>query len=104
LDPGAARALSDMLGGDREALVELVDAFLEEAPQRLAEMRSSDPAVAGRAAHTLKSNALTFGAGELAAICREAEAAARTGGLDRELVDLADGAWVRARPELMALR
>ena len=44
LDPDALRALSELLGGDREALAELVDAFLDEAPERLAELRAATPA------------------------------------------------------------
>jgi hypothetical protein len=37
LDPVAVRALNELLGGDREALAELVDSFVDEAPERLAE-------------------------------------------------------------------
>jgi HPt (histidine-containing phosphotransfer) domain-containing protein len=104
LDPATIRALTDMIGGDREVLAELVDELLEEAPRRLAEMRSPDAALAGRAAHTLKSNALTFGGAELASACRELEVTAREGELDTALADLADGAWARVRPELIRLR
>jgi HPt (histidine-containing phosphotransfer) domain-containing protein len=104
LDPAAFGALSDMVGADREVLSELVDEFLAEAPRRLAEMRSPEATLAGRAAHTLKSNALTFGATELASLCREVEATARGGEVDSRLVDLADGAWARVRPELIGLR
>ncbi len=56
---------------------ELVDTFLEEAPTMLAELRDS---LAGgradafrRAAHSLKSNASTFGALALAAMARQLE-------------------------------
>ena len=56
---------------------ELVDTFLEEAPTMLADLRQS---LAGgradafrRAAHSLKSNASTFGAQTLAAMARELE-------------------------------
>jgi HPt (histidine-containing phosphotransfer) domain-containing protein len=104
LDPAALRTLSDMVGGDREVLAELVDEVLEEAPRRLVEMRSSDAALAGRAAHTLKSNALTFGATELASACRDVELTAREGEVDAGLVDVAVGAWARVRPELIGLR
>jgi HPt (histidine-containing phosphotransfer) domain-containing protein len=81
LDPVAVRALYGLLGGDREALVELVDSFLNEAPQRLAELRrgadQGDAGLVGRAAHTLKFNGSTFGAVELASLCRRLELAAR---------------------------
>ena len=103
-------ALSTMLGDDREALAELVDAFVDEAPQRLAELRrgaeQGDAALAGRAAHTLKSNGLTFGAVELAALCRRLEAAAGKDELasGSELIDRVDDEWARVREELLALR
>ncbi len=49
-----------------EFVVELVDTFLEEAPQMLAELRTAFAAQAAepfrRAAHSLKTNANTFGA------------------------------------------
>lgn len=106
LDPSATRALSELLAGDQEALAELVDAFLEEAPKQLAELRASDAAVAGRAAHTLKSNALTFGAVELASLCRRLEEAARAGTLDgqRDTIDRVEAEWPRVRSALVALR
>ncbi|HEX5622336.1 MAG TPA: Hpt domain-containing protein [Solirubrobacteraceae bacterium] len=70
-------ALYVLLCGDREALVELVDSFLNEAPQRLAELRrgadQGDAGLVGRAPHTLKSNGSTFGAVELASLCRRLE-------------------------------
>jgi HPt (histidine-containing phosphotransfer) domain-containing protein len=110
LDPAAVRALSELLGGDREALVEIVDAFVDEAPRRLAELRrgavGGDAALAGRAAHTLKSNGLTFGAVELASLCRRLELAARDGELagSHDLIDRVDAQWALVLPELEALR
>jgi HPt (histidine-containing phosphotransfer) domain-containing protein len=110
LDPDAVRALSELLGGDREALAEIVDAFVDEAPKRLAELRrgaeQGDVALAGRAAHTLKSNGLTFGAVELASLCRRLEAAARDDELDgsHDLIDRAEVQWALVRSELTALR
>jgi HPt (histidine-containing phosphotransfer) domain-containing protein len=106
LDPGAARALSEMLGGDREAVTELVDTFLDDAPKRLAELRQGDAALAGRAAHTLKSNALTFGAIDLASLCRRLEEAARAGALhgQRDTIGQVEAEWPRVRDALVALR
>ena len=58
-------------------VVELVDAFLEEAPTLLAELKSAketaDAASFQRAAHSLKSNGNTFGAPRFAALARELE-------------------------------
>ena len=58
-------------------VVELVDTFVEEAPQMLAEMRSAHADAAAerfrRAAHSLKSNSSTFGAVRLAELARTLE-------------------------------
>jgi HPt (histidine-containing phosphotransfer) domain-containing protein len=110
IDPGAVRALYDLLGEDREALAELVDAFADDAPASLADLRrgaaEGDAPLAARAAHTLKSNASTFGAGELASLCRRLEAAARADELtgSAELIDRVDAELTVVRRELTALR
>ncbi|MBI3369416.1 MAG: Hpt domain-containing protein [Burkholderiales bacterium] len=58
-------------------VTELVDTFLEEAPQMLAELEQALAAGAAdrfrRAAHSLKSNSHTFGALSLGALARELE-------------------------------
>ena len=110
LDPAAIDALLDLLGGDSEALVEVVDAFLEEAPARIAEAvkgcRAGDATLAGRAAHTLKSNALTFGASRLAEQSRSLEEAARNDDLDAAggMAAALEEEWSRTRPLLCDLR
>ncbi len=110
LDPAAVAALLDLLGDDHGALAELVEAFLEEAPLRLAELESGlgsgDAAFVGRAAHTLKSNAATFGAVALEGVCRDLEALVRTGELAAApaLVGQARDAWVTVEPTLVELR
>ncbi len=78
LDPHALAALSDLVGDDPEAITEIVEAFLEDAPDRLAEIRTGlagdDLELVRRAAHTLKANGLTFGAQEFATASRGARA------------------------------
>ena len=68
------------ISGD-EFINELIQAFLEEAPTMLNEMQtaldSSDVDTFRRNAHSLKSNASTFGADELAELARELESLAR---------------------------
>lgn len=58
-------------------VVELVDTFLDEAPTMLDDLRRSfgadDADAFRRTAHSLKSNANTFGALALAAMARELE-------------------------------
>lgn len=60
--------LKQVSGGD--FIVELVDTFLDEAPKLIDQMRSAlkaaDSESFRRAAHSLKSNAATFGAQRLA--------------------------------------
>jgi HPt (histidine-containing phosphotransfer) domain-containing protein len=102
LDPDAVAALCDLLDGDEEALAELAQAMLDEAPHRLAELHGDAPGAA-RAAHTLKSNALTFGAVELAGRCRALEAAARRDEADGELVAGIEEEWPRVRAAIAAL-
>jgi HPt (histidine-containing phosphotransfer) domain-containing protein len=110
LDADAVRALYELLGEDRDALAEIVDAFLDEAPTRLAELRRgvdrNDAALAGRAAHTLKSNGGTFGAVEFVSLCRRLEVAARADDLagSADLLDAVDAQWTLVRTELTALR
>jgi len=75
IDPATYAELQDTAGA--EFVVELVDTFLEEAPDMLAELRSaraaSDADRFRRAAHSIKSNANTFGALVLAGLARELE-------------------------------
>jgi len=69
-------------------VTELVDTFLEEAPQMLKELRGAFNDGSAdrfrRAAHSLKSNSLTFGATTLGAMARELE----LGGLPADAVSL----------------
>jgi len=74
IDRGLFAELQDTAGAD--FVVELVDTFLEDAPEMLASLRAAaagDADAFRRNAHTLKSNATTFGALALAAQARELE-------------------------------
>jgi len=75
IDPAVFAELQSAAGAD--FVRELIDTFLEEAPPMLTELSE---ALAGaraegfrRAAHSLKSNASTFGALTLAAMARDLE-------------------------------
>lgn len=79
--------LQDSAGAD--FVVELVGTFFEEAPQMITELRSAraagDAERFRRAAHSLKTNAHTFGATALGARARELELGglpADTSGID----------------------
>ena len=110
LDPHALAALSDLVGDDPEAITEIVEAFLEDAPDRLAEIRTGlaadDLELVRRAAHTLKANGLTFGAQVFATACAELERTAKLGelGAATTLATEVERTWVEARPAIEALR
>jgi histidine phosphotransfer protein HptB len=75
IDPATFAELQDAAGADFVA--ELVGTFFEEAPQMLAELRTAMAEASAdkfrRAAHSLKSNANTFGALRLGAMARDLE-------------------------------
>lgn len=77
----ALKRLLEMIGGDHADLAELIDDFINGAPELVAQMQAAttaaDSAALTRAAHTLKSNARDFGAMRLAALCAELERASR---------------------------
>ncbi len=79
IDRVAFDSLKDSVGADY--IAEVVNAFTEEVPQLLAQLHraflANDAETFRRAAHSIKSNAATFGAMPLSALARELEYAAR---------------------------
>ena len=77
-------ALSDSVGED--FVDELIDTFIEEGPGMFHEMQQAlsvaDADSFRRAAHSLKTNAATFGAMELAEKAKELETMARENNLE----------------------
>ena len=75
IDARTFEALQANAGAD--FVITLIDAFAEEAPQLLADLRASacqgDSEAFETAAHTLKSNSVTFGAMRLAEMARTLE-------------------------------
>ena len=75
IDRATFAELQESAGAD--FVVELVDTFLEDAPALIGELRNAradaDAERFRRAAHSLKSNANTFGATALAAMARDLE-------------------------------
>lgn len=75
IDPATFAELQETAGAD--FVNELVQTFMEEAPAMLQELREALAAGNAedyrRAAHSLKSNSLTFGARTLGAMAREQE-------------------------------
>ena len=111
LDPKAITRLKSMLGmKTAEMLPKLIEelrqqatALIEQAPQMIEQGKNDE---LRRATHTLKSNALNFGANVLAGLCQEAENLAKAG----QLTDLAgypariEAEWQKIHPALANLQ
>jgi signal transduction histidine kinase/DNA-binding response OmpR family regulator/PAS domain-containing protein len=86
LDPAALENLLSMLGGKFVNLETLIDSFLTDAPQLLAELHrfiaGGHAAGVRRIAHSLKSNGADFGATTFSQLCKELEILAKSGALD----------------------
>jgi CheY-like chemotaxis protein/HPt (histidine-containing phosphotransfer) domain-containing protein len=80
LDPAALGQLREA-AGDGSVMRELIDAFLQHAPGLVGDLAGNEAEEVRRAAHTLKSNARTFGATDLADLCQKLEERARAGEL-----------------------
>jgi PAS domain S-box-containing protein len=113
VDGAALETLASSLGGDErgwEAVGELIDAFLEDAPTQIATLRGAvdrgDAAEVRRVAHTLNSNGATFGAHTFSELCRKLEALGRQGALDGAsvLLERAEESWEHVREALEAVR
>jgi CheY-like chemotaxis protein len=108
LDANALESLRQL--GGKEFLAELIDTFLSDAPALVATLRTTyeggDMEGLRRAAHTLKSNGQTFGAGRFSEHCRELELRARSGELDgdAELLDRIEQEYAALEKTLAALR
>jgi PAS domain S-box-containing protein len=85
IDRSALEQLVESFGGDRAFLNELLDAFLDDAPEQIAAMQTAlsvgDSDTLRRAAHSLKSPSASFGATALAESCRQLEELATAGNL-----------------------
>ena len=86
VDAAVLDRLGESMGGDDAFVAELVEQFVADSPALVAAARAGletgDAEEVRRAAHTLKSNAATMGANELADRSRKLEVAAKAGELD----------------------
>jgi HPt (histidine-containing phosphotransfer) domain-containing protein len=109
LDPAALENLREMVSGDTEFIVELVNAFLDDAPKMLSDMRqalaSEDATLLHRVAHSFKSNSAEFGAMALSSLCRELERAGKDGALSEaaELIARTEDEYARVKVALEAV-
>jgi GAF domain-containing protein/CheY-like chemotaxis protein/HPt (histidine-containing phosphotransfer) domain-containing protein len=92
VDASVLFRLAESMGGDDAFVTELIEQFVTDSPALVAAARrgleAGDADEVRRAAHTLKSNAATFGANELADRSSRLEAAAKAGGLEDGLAQI----------------
>ena len=83
LDPAALAALRDLNPGDDSFFQDLVQIFLDDSPQRIAEIEQSlvkgDARQLTLAAHSLKGSSANFGAERLRALSEQLELLGRQG-------------------------
>lgn len=97
------------MSGD-EFINELIDTFLEDAPKMIDEIKSAHASgnteAFRRGAHSLKSNALTFGASQLAALAKELEMIGKENRLTEtgDRLQSLEEAYASVRDELKRLK
>jgi len=110
IDPQAIENLRSLNPGDNdEFLREIAGIFLEDTPQRIAELAQSlvagDAAKFTRAAHSIKGSSANLGAMSLRAVAEKLEHQSRSEGLAAvaPLVDAIKVEFARAEAELRQL-
>ena len=111
VDEGVVHRLVSSLGEQGAgAVAGLIDTFLGHAPGQMTTIATAldqaDVEVVRREAHTLKANAVAFGALPLSELCRELEGAAKAGTLERGpgLLDQIGAELARVAVELGRIR
>ena len=107
IDQATFDELKQMSGGD--FINELIDAFLEDTPSMISQMEaalsSRDVEVFRRNAHSLKSNANTFGAIELGVLAKELEMMGRENNLNvGNRLEILKEAFQQVSNELQGMR
>ena len=107
IDSVVFESLKQMVGAD--FIGELVATFLEDAPRMLEELRTSlaanDVETFRRAAHSMKTNAATFGATELAELAKALEMLGRSDNLREvgNLLEVLEEAYTQAASGLKGM-
>jgi signal transduction histidine kinase/DNA-binding response OmpR family regulator len=109
VDRGTLERLIESMG-DAKFVAELLETFAADAPRMIdgiiEAIAAQDADTVRRLAHTLKSNAATFGAMPLSDACRELERVAKDGGLEdtSELAGIVRSEYERANTELTSAK
>ena len=107
IDMHTFNSLKESTGTDY--IGELIDAFLDDAPNLLSQMKSAlvgnDAESFRRAAHSMKSNAATFGAMELSLLAKELESLGRENNLEiGNRLEVMEYAFRQVESQLRALK
>ena len=107
IDMNTFNSLKESTGTDY--IGELIDAFLDDAPNLFAQMKSAlvdqDAESFRRAAHSMKSNAATFGAMELSALAKELESLGRENNLEiGNKLEVMEESFRQVQSQLTALK
>ena len=107
IDQATFEELKQMSGAD--FINELIDAFLDDAPNMINQMEAAlatkDIESFRRNAHSLKSNANTFGATELGVLAKELELMGRENNLDiGNRLEVLNEAFGKVAEELKGMR
>jgi HPt (histidine-containing phosphotransfer) domain-containing protein len=108
IDKTTFNELKQMSGDD--FINELIETFLEDAPKMIAEIKSAhatnNAETFRRAAHSMKSNAATFGASQLAALAKELEMLGKENKLSEtgDKLKALEEAYESVRSELKGLK
>ena len=107
IDPATFNELKQISGSD--FINELIDAFLDDAPGMIQNMHTAlgtkDVESFRRNAHSLKSNANTFGATELGALAKELEFMAKENNLEiGNRLEILNEAFGKVAEELKGMR
>jgi CheY-like chemotaxis protein len=86
LRPAQLNSLLEVIGGEFDQLVQIIDSFLEDAPLQLAKLgeavEGKDTGTIRLLAHSLKSNGADLGATDFTEACKKLELLAKTGELN----------------------
>lgn len=107
IDLNTFNDLKESTGADY--IGELIDAFLDDAPGLFTQMKSAltnkDAESFRRAAHSMKSNAATFGAMGLSMLAKELEASGRENNLEiGNRLEVMEEAFHQVESQLRALK
>ena len=77
LNPNTRQEIEEMMDGDAEMIIDLIDTLIDTTPELLTELeqgvQKSDPHGIREAAHSLKSSFAQLGAMKISDMCKEME-------------------------------